>query len=199
MHKTQEIRVQSLGQKDPLEEEMATHSSILSWESHGQRSLVDYSSWGHRVRHDWVTELKMEIVVLEGGWWFRSCRLLKPLARGIALWAYIPKAKDPAQSSVVQRDRGHWSWFCWSSLQTPRCLPSLQQWRHKSWGVSGLPWWSRVKTLPSTAESTVLIAGQKTKIHMLCSAAKKKKRELRDLVLQQPRIYQILIRAKSLL
>ena len=28
----QETRVQSLGRKDPLEEEMATHSSILSWE-----------------------------------------------------------------------------------------------------------------------------------------------------------------------
>ena len=28
----QETQVQSLGQKDPLEEEMATHSSILAWE-----------------------------------------------------------------------------------------------------------------------------------------------------------------------
>ena len=27
-----EIRVQSLGQEDPLEKEMATHSSILAWE-----------------------------------------------------------------------------------------------------------------------------------------------------------------------
>ena len=26
--------------------EMATHSSILAWESHGQRSLVVYSPWG---------------------------------------------------------------------------------------------------------------------------------------------------------
>ena len=28
----QETQVQSLGQEDPLEKEMATHSSILSWE-----------------------------------------------------------------------------------------------------------------------------------------------------------------------
>ena len=28
----QETRVQFLGQKDPLEKEMATHSSILAWE-----------------------------------------------------------------------------------------------------------------------------------------------------------------------
>ena len=28
----QEMRVQSLGQEDPLKKEMATHSSILAWE-----------------------------------------------------------------------------------------------------------------------------------------------------------------------
>ena len=32
MQKTQEMRVQSLGWEDPLEEGMATHSSILAWE-----------------------------------------------------------------------------------------------------------------------------------------------------------------------
>ena len=31
MQETQETRVRSLGQEDPLEEEMATHSSILAW------------------------------------------------------------------------------------------------------------------------------------------------------------------------
>ena len=28
----QEMRVQSVGQEDPLEKEMATHSSVLAWE-----------------------------------------------------------------------------------------------------------------------------------------------------------------------
>ena len=32
MQETQETRVQSLGEEDPLEKEMATHSSILAWE-----------------------------------------------------------------------------------------------------------------------------------------------------------------------
>ena len=32
MQETQETRVLSLGQEDPLENEMATHSSILAWE-----------------------------------------------------------------------------------------------------------------------------------------------------------------------
>ena len=31
MQETQEMQVRSLGQEDPLEEEMATHSSILAW------------------------------------------------------------------------------------------------------------------------------------------------------------------------
>ena len=31
MQKIQETQVQSLGQEDPLEEKMATHSSILAW------------------------------------------------------------------------------------------------------------------------------------------------------------------------
>ena len=34
--------VRFLGREDPLEEGMATHSSILAWKSHAQRSLAGY-------------------------------------------------------------------------------------------------------------------------------------------------------------
>ena len=44
----QETWVLSLGQEDPLEKEMATHSSILAWEISWKRSLVGYSPWGHK-------------------------------------------------------------------------------------------------------------------------------------------------------
>ena len=44
----QEAWVQSLGQKDSWEKRMATNFSILTGEFHGQRSLVGYSSWGHK-------------------------------------------------------------------------------------------------------------------------------------------------------
>ena len=40
------MQVQSLGQEDPLEEEMATHLVFLLGESQGQRNLVGYSPWG---------------------------------------------------------------------------------------------------------------------------------------------------------
>ena len=39
-----------LGQEDPLEEVMATHSIILVWRIHSQRSLLGYSLKDHRVR-----------------------------------------------------------------------------------------------------------------------------------------------------
>ena len=42
------MQVQSLGWEDPLEKETATCSVFLPGKSHGQRSLVDYSPWGHK-------------------------------------------------------------------------------------------------------------------------------------------------------
>ena len=48
MQETPETQVQSLFEEDSLEEEMATHSSILPRESHGQRSLMGYGPWGHQ-------------------------------------------------------------------------------------------------------------------------------------------------------
>ena len=41
----QETWLWSLGWEDPLQKEMATHSSILAWKSHGQRSLEGCSPW----------------------------------------------------------------------------------------------------------------------------------------------------------
>ena len=44
-----ETQVLSLGQEDPLEKEMATHSSILAWKiSWTERSLLGYSPWGDK-------------------------------------------------------------------------------------------------------------------------------------------------------
>ena len=49
----QETQVGSLGQEDPLEEEMATHSSILAWEIPWTEESGELESTGlQRVRHD---------------------------------------------------------------------------------------------------------------------------------------------------
>ena len=44
----QEMWIQSPGPEDPLGKEMAIHFSILAWETYEQRSLVEYSPWGHK-------------------------------------------------------------------------------------------------------------------------------------------------------
>jgi len=44
----QETWVRFLGWEDPLEKEMATHSSILAWKAQGQRSLEGYSPWDRK-------------------------------------------------------------------------------------------------------------------------------------------------------
>ena len=40
----QERKILSLSQEDPLEKEKATHSSVLAWKTHGQRSLAGKES-----------------------------------------------------------------------------------------------------------------------------------------------------------
>ena len=44
----QETQVQFLVWEHSLEKGMATHSSILAGEFHGQKSLAGYSPWGHK-------------------------------------------------------------------------------------------------------------------------------------------------------
>ena len=51
--KMRETRVQSLGQEDPLEKEMATHSSIFAWEILWTKDPDRLQSMGsRRVGHD---------------------------------------------------------------------------------------------------------------------------------------------------
>ena len=48
-----EMQVPSLDQEEPLEKEMATHSSVLAWRIPGTEEPVGLPSMGsHRVGHD---------------------------------------------------------------------------------------------------------------------------------------------------
>ena len=70
----EEMPVQALGQEDPLEKEMETHSSILAWRIPWTEQLGRLQPMGsQRVRHDLVTKtttvyqmyLKNYLVVIE--------------------------------------------------------------------------------------------------------------------------------------
>ena len=53
----QEPRVRSLGREDHLEKEMATHTTILAWETPWTEEPGGLHPWGHRrVKHDLATK-----------------------------------------------------------------------------------------------------------------------------------------------
>ena len=57
MQETQEMWVRSLGQEDPLKEEMATYSSIFARIIQWTEEPGEIQSMGlQRVRHNWVVE-----------------------------------------------------------------------------------------------------------------------------------------------
>ena len=52
---TQETQVQSMGWKDPLEKEIATHSSIFTWKTPETKEPEGLQSMGlHSVRQTWT-------------------------------------------------------------------------------------------------------------------------------------------------
>ena len=57
MQEMQETQVQSLGQEDPLEEEMTTHTIMLAWEiPWTEEPGGGHSPWGHKeyVMTEWL-------------------------------------------------------------------------------------------------------------------------------------------------
>ena len=72
--KHEATRVQSLSREDPLEEEMATHSSILAWRIPWREEPGGLQSMGsQKVRHNWSGLAHMHILPTLGIWaWYWS-------------------------------------------------------------------------------------------------------------------------------
>ena len=66
MQKMQEMWVRSLGQEDPLKEEMETHSSFLAWKIPWTEEPGGlYSPWGHKESDTtehvrWLSQIYLE-------------------------------------------------------------------------------------------------------------------------------------------
>ena len=58
-----ETWLRSLGREDPLEKERQSTPVLLPGKSHGQRSLVGYSPWGHK-ESDMTERLHFHLVLL---------------------------------------------------------------------------------------------------------------------------------------
>ena len=78
----QETQIWSLGQQDPLEKGMATHSSILAGAFQGQRSVVGYSPWGRKELDttEWLAFLLSDRFILSSNFFFQ---LRKELLRNL--------------------------------------------------------------------------------------------------------------------
>ena len=145
MQETQETRVWSLGWEDPLEKEMAIHSSILALKIPWREEPDGLQSIGsQRVRQDWATENTSlsclawlfffgsafsrfsDSNVFFGTWW-RPRRLSffykQEAGRGhesgslFALWKYKNTAIHKLGRAPTRQ------WMCW---QPDLALPSLQ-------------------------------------------------------------------------
>ena len=92
MQERQEAQLQSRGGEDPLEKEMATHSSILAWDIPWTEEPGGLQSMGsQRVGHDWVqfSTIKQDtsmsrrriclpdFTVIETNKWVSWCTLLR--------------------------------------------------------------------------------------------------------------------------
>ena len=65
--------VRSLGREDPLEQEMATHSSTLAWKITWMEEPGRLQSMGsQRVEHDWATSLSRR-------WWTKEFCVLQSM------------------------------------------------------------------------------------------------------------------------
>ena len=59
----QETQVQSLGREDPLEEEMATHSSILAWSIPWIEEPFGLESIGSILKHDYKKNYLNHLII----------------------------------------------------------------------------------------------------------------------------------------
>ena len=111
----QEIRVHSLGQEDPLENGMATQSSILAWriprtEESGRLQFMGL----HRVRHDWATNIHTHTHAISQALFLTTaaptkCEIESPLN------FHCPA---PANSTLAVLLLFDWVYWRWESSET---------------------------------------------------------------------------------
>ena len=105
MQETSEMWVQSLDQEDPLEEGMATHSSILAWRipwtEPGRLQFIELQ----RVRHKW-NHLGHSTHRLGGGGAIRDSRLTGSLADSKTLLFH----SVPTEQNIEEDIYPYYSW-----------------------------------------------------------------------------------------
>ena len=127
----QKIWVWSLGQEDPLEKEMAAHSSILAWEIPWTEEPGKLQSmWSHKVGHNLATkeQLKQKLMI----------QCLRSVAKlCLTLWPYgLQHARLPVHHQLLEIAQTHVYWIGDaikpSHLLLSPSLPSFDPSQHQS-------------------------------------------------------------------
>ena len=100
-----ETRVQSLGWEDPLEKEMATHSSTLAWKISWTEKPGRLQSMGsQRVGHDWVTSLSLLSCSMAGRSFLFVCFMYSSEYLLISNSYFIPPPGIHCKQALVQHN-----------------------------------------------------------------------------------------------
>ena len=107
MQEMQEMHVQSWVGKIPWRRKWQPSPESLPGKSHGQRGLAGYSSWGHRVRHNWThTHINVFNMVSQA---LRSATVLGSVAKSCSA-LYDPRDWSSPGSFVLEiSQQEYWS------------------------------------------------------------------------------------------
>ena len=127
--------------KIPWRRQWLTTPVFLSGELHGQRSLVGYSPWGHRVRHDWATNIfTFKTIYLERT--SLVAQTVKCLPTMWETWVQSLGWEDPLEKAMET----HSSTLAWKIpwMEEPGKLQSVGSQRVRyDWATS--PWEDSIK------------------------------------------------------
>ena len=141
----QETGVWSQGWEDPLEKEMATHSSILAWRIPRTKEPGELQSMGsRRVRHDWATSLSFSFLKSSKNSVTFCCVLFFPKMNH--LWCIIIQVV-PININIIKskNKQEQVNILCPSKLLNLRSSGSIVPWNYTAAVIIQLPlFWSRI-------------------------------------------------------
>ena len=154
-----ETQVWSLGREDPLEKEMATHSSTLAWKIPRTEKPGRLRSMGsQRVGHDWAEWLHFTLVFYSTtmnhfsiGLWYAIKSGFYTTTSNDQLSGWTEKLQSTSQSQTcIKKGHGHCLVVCCPS--DPPQLSESQQ-NNYTWEVCSVNWWNSPKTAMPAAST----------------------------------------------
>ena len=127
-----ETWVRSLGWEDPLEKEMATHSSILAWKIPRTEEPGRLQSTGsQRVRHDWATSLSLS---LKTDYWSKLyLGVSVNILQGISSLLSVSHGSSFPHSYQTSLTPQSWETGGWGNSIRPLSQRNWKTKHHKSW------------------------------------------------------------------